>query len=152
MTKQLTPSTLCTHGQDSANPPQYCCIDLRCSFTTRLPPLQLCPTTSSRLSLSPIPSPSPKSKENAGVSLHALTSCSWSKNCLQATRWITILGLTSLFTFSQRSHQRLFDIHCLKTVASYTFLTSLISYDSRLSPVLVTSTQLGANVYPLKFS
>ena len=91
------------------------------AFTTGLLPLQVCPTTSSPLRLSNVPPP-PQSKENAGLYLPAPTSSSWSKNCLQAKSWITILGLTAFYLLSLKDHsQRLLDIHHLKTVVSYTF-------------------------------
>lgn len=48
--------------------------------------------------------------------------------------------------------QRLLNTHCVKAAVSHTFPTFLISYNGRLSPVLVSPTQLGANLYPFKLN
>lgn len=66
--------------------------------------------------------------------------CSWSKNCLQAKRWITIIGHASFVCFLSKISKWLLVIQCLETVVSCIFPTFLISYDSRLNPVLVTPT------------
>ena len=82
-----------------AKPPQvFLCglRTLRCPETSFL--LEFCPTASRPLSLLNFLSPSLPSYDKSGLCLHALLR-SWSKNCVQATSWITIRGLLSFVCY-----------------------------------------------------